>query len=99
MKILVSQVLMFIAIAVASFATIPSANAADLNIERRSYYSGERTASTFWVWRAQPADILYKYAPEYPGWRGDAYYYNCRSVHVRETLPDGTIVVRRRSAC
>jgi hypothetical protein len=94
MKILVS-----VAITLASFAAVQSANAADLNIERRSYYSGERTASTVWVWRAQPADILYKYAPEYPGWRGDAYYYNCRSVRVREIFPDGTIVVRHRSAC
>jgi hypothetical protein len=86
-------------ISVVGIAAAQSANAADLNIERRAYYSGERTAATVWVWRAQPADILYKYAPEYPGWRGDPYYYNCRSVRVREVLPDGTIVTRYRSAC
>ena len=57
MKILVS-----VAITLASVAAVQSANAADLNIERRSYYSGERTASTVWVWRAR-RPTFFKYAP------------------------------------
>ena len=96
------KILMFAAIAVASLAAVQSVMAADLNVERRPYYS-ERTRHVYGVgptfWRAQPADILYKYAPEYPGWRGDSYYYDCRSVQVRETLPDGSIVIRRGRDC
>ena len=96
------KILMSVAIAVASLTAVQSAMAADLNVERRPYYS-ERTRHVYVVgptfWRAQPDDILYKYAPEYPGWRGDPYYYNCSSVRMRETLPDGTVVIRRTRTC
>jgi hypothetical protein len=98
------KILMSAALVIAGLAAAQWANAADLNLERPAYYSGERgrvyAGGPITIWRAdQPADILYKYAPEYPGWRGDPYYANCRSVPVRQTLPDGTIVIRRGWAC
>lgn len=97
------KILRSAAVVIAGLAVVQSANAADLNLERPAYYSGERArvyaGSPITIWRAQPADILYKYAPEYPGWRGDPYYARCRSVPVRETLPNGAIVIRRGWAC
>ena len=103
MKIIMSVAIMSVAM-VAGFAAVQTARAADLSIGppvaersrpeyRQAYVAGP-------VWRAdRPADLLYTYAPEYPGWRGNSYYYyyNCGSV--REILPDGTIVIRHRWAC
>ena len=102
MKILMSPILMSIAIAVSSLAAVHTTKAADLSIDNsareRTRYVAAPAPVVVW-WANRPADILYKYAPEYPGWRGDPYYASCRSGSVRETLPNGTIVVRRRSAC
>jgi hypothetical protein len=102
MKILMSPILMSIAIAATSLGAALPAKAADLSTDystrARTRYVVAPALAVAW-WANRPGDILYQYAPEYPGWRGNAYYASCRSVSVREIMPDGTIVVRRRWAC
>jgi|SRR5476651_2271074 hypothetical protein len=98
------KILMSVAFAIAGLTAVQSVQAADLNVGPRVI---ERSGPVYGpayvvgpVWRAdRPADLLYTYAPEYPGWRGDPYYYSCGTVRVRETLPDGTVVIRRVRAC
>jgi hypothetical protein len=84
-------------------AALP-AGAADLNIERPAYYSGhyrERVVvSPAPIWNPnRPADILYTGIGAYPGWHGDPAYIRCRTTRARDIMPDGTIVIRRVSAC
>src|SRR5476649_1317532 len=95
MKTLISTA---IAISIVSLAAAQSAKAADLVYRDRSpYYSREVTGPTYAAGPC-PVDILC-YIREYPGFRGDPYYANCHMVRVRETMHDGTIVIRRGRTC
>jgi hypothetical protein len=80
------------------------AGAADLNIDRQTYFSRhyrERVVvGPAPIWNPnRPDDILYTGIRVYPGWHGDPSYIDCRTTRVREVLPDGTIVFRRAYAC
>ena len=85
-------------LAIVSLAAAQSANAADsAYIDKSPYYSRELTGPVY-ADRPCPVDILC-YIREYPGFRGDSYYASCRMVRVRETMPDGTTVIRHRRIC
>ena len=85
--------------AIASFAAPQSVEAADLGyIQNPSYRAYDEPAPSYYRPRACPVDILC-YVQVYPGWRGDPYYDTCPIVRVRQTMPDGTVVIRRARFC
>ena len=98
------KILQIAVVTVLGFASALPAGAADLNIERPTYYSRhsrERVVvSPAPIWNPnRPADILYTGIGAYPGWHGDPAYIRCRTARAREIMPDGTVVISRVSAC
>jgi len=47
-------------------------------------------------WWGGPSHGAYAYDR---GWRGGSAYNDCRTVRVRERLPDGRVIIRTRSSC
>ena len=98
------KIFQILALILPGLASALPAGAADLNIDRQTYFSRhsrERiVVGPAPIWNPnRPGDILYTGIRVYPGWHGDTAYIDCQATRVRELLPDGTFVVRRAYAC
>jgi hypothetical protein len=87
------------ALAFFTLPAAPSAEAADVAYRpyRTAVPAGPYYAAPYYYARPCSIDILCHVAV-YPGFRGTPRYA-CRTVSVRETRPDGSIVIRRARVC
>jgi hypothetical protein len=85
------------AFAIVSLAAAQSVKAADLIYGTKSHHQPRKVVQLPDEVRPCSGDILCRIRP-YNGFR-DPNYTGCRKERVRETMPDGTLGIRRLVAC